>query len=132
MPHGRAREVDARRGAQDDLAGSGAMSEHEGPERADRYAVLVPVKPPAVAKSRLGDLGDHARRDLAAAFAADTVEAVLGCRLVSRVLVVTDDHVLARGLSELGADVIPDGTTVDLNGTLVQAAAEMHRRDPTL
>jgi 2-phospho-L-lactate/phosphoenolpyruvate guanylyltransferase len=105
------------------------MSEHERPER---YAVLVPVKPPAVAKSRLGDLGDRARRELAAAFAADTVEAVLECPLVSRVLAVTDDHVLARGLAELGADVIPDGTTVDLNSTLVQAAAEMHRRDPTL
>jgi len=109
------------------------MSEHESPERADRrYAVLVPVKPPAVAKSRLGDLGDRARRDLAAAFAADTVDAALGCPLVSRVLAVTDDHLLARGLAELGADVIPDGTTVDLNATLVQAAAEMHRRNPTL
>jgi 2-phospho-L-lactate guanylyltransferase len=96
-----------------------------------RYAVLVPVKPPAVAKSRLGDLGDDVRRDLAAAFAADTVDAALACDLVDRVLVVTDDHLLARGLSELGADVIPDGTS-DLNGTLVQAASEMHRRHPTL
>ncbi len=46
-------------------------------------------------------------------------------------LVVTDDHVLARAMSDLGADVIPDGTS-DLNGTLLQAAAEMHRRDPAL
>jgi 2-phospho-L-lactate guanylyltransferase len=28
--------------------------------------------------------------------------------------------------------VLPDGTTDDLNGTLVQAAAEMHRQDPEL
>lgn len=96
-----------------------------------RYAVLVPVKPPAVAKSRLGGLGDRARVDLAHAFAADTVAAVQACPLVSRVLVVTDDHRLAGRLSEQGADVIPDGAS-DLNGTIVQAAAEMHRRDPGL
>lgn len=96
-----------------------------------RYAVLVPVKRPAVAKSRLAGLGDESRRDLAAAFATDTVAAVLACELVARALVVTDDHQLARAMADLGADVIPDGTT-DLNGTLVQAAAEMHRRDPGL
>ena len=45
-----------------------------------RYAVLVPVKPPAFAKSRLGDLGDDARRDLAAAFAVDTVDGGPGLR----------------------------------------------------
>ncbi|MGA8208953.1 MAG: 2-phospho-L-lactate guanylyltransferase [Nocardioidaceae bacterium] len=99
--------------------------------RSDRYAVLVPVKPTSVAKSRLALLGDEARRDLAVAFAVDTVAAVLGCDLVARVLVVTDDHVLAATMVELGAEVVPDGTS-DLNGTLVQAAAVMHRRDPEL
>jgi 2-phospho-L-lactate guanylyltransferase len=97
--------------------------------RPDRYAVLVPVKRPAVAKTRLGDLGDRARRDLATAFAVDTVDAALACPAVAKVLVVTDDHVLARVLAERGADVIPDATSHDLNATLVQAAAEMHRRD---
>jgi 2-phospho-L-lactate guanylyltransferase len=96
-----------------------------------RYAVLVPVKPPAVAKSRLAPLGDRQRRDLAAAFAVDTVAAVLASHLVARVLVVTDDYVLARTMTDLGADVIPDGAG-DLNGALLQAAAEMHRRDPEL
>ena len=95
------------------------------------YGVLVPVKPPAVAKSRLGGLGDASRRDLAAAFAADAVSAVLACDRVARVLVVTDDHELARAMCDLGADVLPDGAA-DLNGTLLQAAAEMHRRDPGL
>jgi 2-phospho-L-lactate guanylyltransferase len=93
--------------------------------------VLVPVKRPAVAKSRLGGLGDRARVDLAHAFAVDTVAAVQGCLLVARVLVVTDDHLLAAWMAAQGADVIPDGAS-DLNGTLVQAAAEMHRRDPHL
>jgi 2-phospho-L-lactate guanylyltransferase len=97
-----------------------------------RYAVLVPVKRSAVAKSRLAQLGDDARADLAVAFAVDTVDAALGCPSVARVLAVTDDHVLAGGLRELGADVLPDGTSQDLNGTLVQAAAEMRRRDAGL
>ena len=105
------------------------MSSFAGDEH--RFAVLVPVKPPAIAKSRLAPLGDDVRRDLAAAFATDTVAALLSCERVARVLVVTDDHVLARAMSDLGADVIPDGTS-DLNGTLLQAAAEMHRRDPAL
>ncbi len=102
------------------------------PERPGRYAVLVPVKPPAVAKSRLADLGPQARADLAAAFAADTVEAALSCPVVARVLVVTDDHLLAAAMAALGADVLPDGTSDDLNATLTLAAAEVHRRDPSL
>lgn len=100
---------------------------HSHPQR---YAVLVPVKRPAVAKTRLGDLGDDARRDLATAFAVDTVDAALACPVVASVLAVTDDHVLAGFLAQRGADVIPDATSHDLNATLVQAAAEMHRRDP--
>ena len=96
----------------------------------DRYAVVIPVKRPAVAKTRLSDLGDQARRDLATAFAVDTVDAALACPVVVRVLAVTDDHELARFLAGRGADVIPDATSHDLNATLVQAAAEMHRRDP--
>jgi 2-phospho-L-lactate guanylyltransferase len=95
------------------------------------YAVLVPVKATRHAKSRLAGLGERARRDLAAAFAVDTVSAVLACDAVRRVLVVGDDHVLAAAVSDLGADVLPDGTS-DLNGTLLQAAAEVHRRDPGL
>ncbi len=106
-------------------------SDHRTAPEPRRYAVLVPVKPPAVAKSRLAPLGDGRRRDLAAAFAADTVAAVLACPLVAAVLVVTDDHRLAAEMTELGADVMPDGTS-DLNGTLRQAAAEMHRRGPGL
>lgn len=95
------------------------------------YAVLVPVKAPEHAKTRLGDFGDRLRQDLAAAFAVDTVNAVLACARVARVLVVSDDHRLAGLMSDLGADVLPDGTS-NLNGTLLQAAAEMHRRRPGL
>ncbi|HET6625458.1 MAG TPA: 2-phospho-L-lactate guanylyltransferase [Nocardioidaceae bacterium] len=96
------------------------------------YGILVPVKPPAVAKSRLLDLGDESRQHLVVAFAADTVTAALQSPLVDVVLAVTDDFRLAHGLADLGAAVIPDGTTDDLNASLEQAAAELHRRWPEL
>ena len=96
------------------------------------FIVLVPVKPVARAKSRLAALGDDARRSLVAAFAADTVDAALGAANVEAVMVVTDDHVLAADLRALGAHVVPDATTDDLNESLVQAAAEAQRRWPGL
>jgi 2-phospho-L-lactate/phosphoenolpyruvate guanylyltransferase len=92
------------------------------------YGVLVPVKPVAFAKSRLGGLGDDVRRQLAEAFAVDTISAALQCDLVAAVMVVTDDHVLARRLAGEGVEVVPDGAGEDLNASLVQAAAELHRR----
>ncbi len=102
------------------------------PPPALRYGVIVPVKPPAVAKSRLGALGDDARQALVVAFALDTITAALGSPLVETVLAVTDDHMLARRLAEAGASVIPDATTDNLNSTLVQSAAEQRRRHPGL
>ncbi|MFC7493434.1 MULTISPECIES: 2-phospho-L-lactate guanylyltransferase [unclassified Nocardioides] len=97
-----------------------------------RYAVLVPVKPPAVGKSRLAAVEGEARRRLAEAFAQDTVLACLRADRVGRVLVVTDDAHFSVVLSALGCDAIPDGVAGDLNGSLRQAAAEAHRRWPDL
>jgi len=97
-----------------------------------RYAVLVPVKPPAVGKSRLAGLDGDARHRLAEAFAQDTVLACLRADLVDQVLVVTDDAHFSQVLSALGCAAIPDGVSGDLNGTLRQAAAEALRRWPTL
>ena len=95
------------------------------------FGVLVPVKPIAVAKSRLAPLGDRVRRELVRVLAADTVAAALSSSAVARVLVVTDDHVLAGFLQRLGAEVLPDGAS-DLNESLVEAAAELSRREPGL
>lgn len=97
--------------------------------RSPAYGVVVPVKPLAVAKSRLASLGDAVRRDLMTAFVVDTVSAVLNCPEVARVLVVTDDQTLVRGLTDLGVAAIPDGDTSDLNASLVQGAAELERRE---
>lgn len=103
----------------------------EGP----RCVVVVPVKPPAYGKSRLVSdpfrhLRDDERRDLAEAFALDTVQAAVATPGVRAVLVVTDDFRLAAEMRELGCEVIPDGAGGDLNATLVQAAAEVVRRWP--
>lgn len=104
------------------------------PARA-RCVVVVPVKPPAIGKSRLtGDtfqqLPDEQRRELAEAFALDTVQAAAATPGVDAVLVVTDDFRLASAMRALGREVMPDGASEDLNATLVQAAAEVVRRWP--
>lgn len=93
---------------------------------------MLPVKRLAVAKSRLAELGDDVRRELMAAFALDTVTAALECRSIARVLVVTDEVVLASAVRELGAEALPDGRPGDLNATIVQGVAELLRRDPQL
>lgn len=97
-----------------------------------QYAVLVPVKPPAVGKSRLSGFDATTRRALAEAFAQDTVLACLRAERVGQVLVVTDDARFSQVLSALGCAAIPDGVSGDLNGTLRQAAAEAQRRWPDL
>ncbi len=96
----------------------------------ESFVVIVPVKPPARGKSRLDTFTASRRRDLAAAFARDTVAAAQQTPGVAAVLVVTDDHRFAAVLSRDGAEVIPDGTSEDLNATLRQAAAECVRRWP--
>lgn len=100
--------------------------------RDDRYAVLVPVKPLHRAKTRLAAVPPERRRLLARAFVLDTVTAALAARRTGAVLVVTDDPDLARDVVEVGASVVPDGVGGDLNGSLVQAAAEAARRWPGL
>lgn len=96
------------------------------------HAVLLPVKPPARGKSRLSDVPAPQRRRLAEAFALDTAAACLAASRVGAVLAVTDDAAFSARLTALGCVAIPDGVTDDLNGTLVQAAAEAARRWPDL
>lgn len=95
---------------------------------ATAFVALLPVKPPRVGKSRLGDVEDVRRRDLAGAFALDTATAVVACPEVAHVLVVTDDAAFSRDLVALGCESVPDGDTHDLNATLQQAALEARRR----
>lgn len=100
-----------------------------------RFVVVVPVKPPAFGKSRLGGLGglpDEHRRSLAAAFALDTAAACLAARSVAHVLAATDDAGFSARLTALGCAAVPDGDTNDLNSALVQAVSEARRRWPDL
>jgi 2-phospho-L-lactate/phosphoenolpyruvate guanylyltransferase len=92
-----------------------------------KHVVLVPVKPPAVGKSRLG-LPAGLRRELAVAFALDTVSACLATPGVDAVLTVTDDAAFSQRLAALGCEAVPDGVTGDLNACLRLAAAEAVRR----
>ncbi len=112
------------------------MASHDTPDPSDTpstsFVAILPVKPPRVGKSRLGDVEDVRRRDLAGAFALDTVTAVVACAEVAEVLVVTDDAAFSRDLVALGCASMPDGDTHDLNATLQQAALEARRRWPHL
>ena len=92
------------------------------------YVVVVPVKPPALGKSRIVGLDHETRRGLARAFALDTVAACLAADHVGAVLVATDDAAFSRELGALGCATIPDGDTNDLNSALRQAVAEARRR----
>ena len=102
------------------------------PAPAPGYVALLPVKPPARGKSRLVGLASHERAELARSFALDTAEACLATSAVGAVLVITDDSFFAAEVAELGASVIPDGVSGDLNGTLVQGSLEARRRWPQL
>ncbi len=96
------------------------------------FGAVVPVKPPRVAKSRLAPLGDRARAALAEAFAVDTVTALLACREVESVVVVTDDEGVADTFAALGAEPVPDGGGGDLNRSLARGVAELARHHPRL
>lgn len=93
------------------------------------FALVVPVKPPTVGKSRLTGIEADQRRALAQAFALDTVAVCVDLGAAG-VLVTTDDAVFAGRCAALGCATVPDGDTNDLNTALGQAAAEARRRWP--
>ena len=94
-----------------------------------QFALVVPVKPPAVGKSRLTGFDDEQRRALAQAFALDTLAVCLEVGAAG-VLVTSDDAEFSARCTAIGCATIPDGDTHGLNSALAQAAAEAHRRWP--
>ncbi|MGP4112371.1 2-phospho-L-lactate guanylyltransferase [Streptomyces sp. 4N509B] len=95
------------------------------------WALVVPLKPLWLAKSRLAvAAGDAARPSLALAFAEDTVAAALACEAVGSVVVVTDDPVAGSRLAGLGARVVPDAPGRGLNPALAHGAATIRRGAP--
>lgn len=94
------------------------------------WSVIVPVKRPELAKTRLADAVGELRPSMARAFAADTVAATLACQLVRSVVVVTDDDEAAAEATLLGADVIADAPDSGLNAALRHGATHARRFDP--
>lgn len=82
------------------------------------WTILIPVKQIDVAKSRLLGLTDVQRRDLAMAFALDTIAAALACLEVNSVVVITNhpDH---TPFHDVGADVVADVPDAGLNSAVV-------------
>lgn len=96
----------------------------------DGWCVIVPVKRRELAKTRLTGRAGGLRKQLALAFAEDTVAAALGADGVRRVLVVTDDQTAARHLSALGAVVVADEPDDGLNPALRHGADVARRLSP--
>jgi 2-phospho-L-lactate/phosphoenolpyruvate guanylyltransferase len=94
------------------------------------WSLVVPLKPLAVAKSRLAAEAGDVRPALALAFALDTVAAALACPRVLDVTVVTDDPVAGARLAGLGALVVADLPGAGLNAALRHGAAAVRGRFP--
>ncbi|MBO4254491.1 2-phospho-L-lactate guanylyltransferase [Streptomyces griseorubiginosus] len=96
-----------------------------------QWTLVIPVKPLALAKSRLSDTAhDGVRPGLALAFAQDTVAAALACPAVKDVAVVTDDALAGRELAALGARVVTDEPRGGLNAALEHAVAAVRADRP--
>ncbi|NWF28954.1 2-phospho-L-lactate guanylyltransferase [Streptomyces sp. PKU-EA00015] len=95
------------------------------------WSLIVPLKPLALAKSRLAEAADDVLRPrLALAFAQDTVAAALACTAVRDVVVVTDDPAAAASLAALGARTVPDAPAAGLNAALAHGAHSVRARRP--
>ncbi len=93
------------------------------------WTVVIPVKRPEHAKTRLADAVGEARPRFARAFAADTVQAALECESVARVIVVTDDAAAADEARSLGAEVVADTPDAGLNAALRHGAESARAGD---
>ncbi|MCO7204787.1 2-phospho-L-lactate guanylyltransferase, partial [Microbacterium sp. CnD16-F] len=86
------------------------------------WAVMIPVKPAAAAKSRLGD--DARRGDIARALALDTIDVATRAAGVARVLVVTADAALADLLPG-GVELIRERAATGIDAALAAASARV-------
>lgn len=94
------------------------------------WSLVVPLKPLAVAKSRLAAAVGASRPALALAFAQDTVAGALACGAVADVVVVTDDARAGAELARLGARIVPDAPAAGLNAALAHGARAVRALRP--
>jgi 2-phospho-L-lactate guanylyltransferase len=92
------------------------------------FALLVPVKALALAKSRLSVTGLQDREALMRAFALDAIAAAVRSPAVAQVHVVTDD----AGFELDGVRRLPDEGDGDLNRALHHASLRVRLEDPDL
>jgi 2-phospho-L-lactate guanylyltransferase len=92
------------------------------------FALLVPVKALALAKSRLSVAGGGDREPLMRAFALDAIAAALQSPVVAQVHVVTDDP----GFEIEGVRRLPDEGDGDLNRALHHASLRVRLADPDI
>ncbi|MFI0722550.1 2-phospho-L-lactate guanylyltransferase [Streptomyces sp. NPDC021224] len=95
-----------------------------------RWSLVVPLKPLALAKSRLADAAGPGRPALALAFVLDTVAAALACPRVADVTLVTDDPLAGAEAAALGALVLPDLPAAGLNAALRHGSRRVRDRRP--
>jgi 2-phospho-L-lactate guanylyltransferase len=95
-----------------------------------RWSLVVPVKAPARAKTRLAPFAGAHRPRLALAFALDTVAAALACPSVAQLLVVCADPGTGAALAALGALVVADEPGGGLNAALSHGAEQARRLRP--
>lgn len=92
------------------------------------WSVVVPVKALDRGKTRLSTRTAARRRELALAFALDTVRSAVACPAVTEVLVVGDDDV-RDAVADLGARWLADPGT-GLNPAIVVGAATLRDGAP--
>ena len=94
------------------------------------WTIVVPVKPAAVGKSRLTDVGTD-REALARAIALDTIAAAAAATRVARVIVVSDDAGLRAALRRSRrVEVVPEGDTRGLDAAIALGAAAAGQSTP--
>jgi 2-phospho-L-lactate/phosphoenolpyruvate guanylyltransferase len=92
------------------------------------WSIIIPVKQTTLGKSRLTGRSDEERRELALAFALDTVVAAVSAPGVRRVVVVTNDPD-AKRFGQVGAEVLADVPDAGINAAIVHGAHHLAAAD---
>lgn len=94
------------------------------------WAVIVPVKPAAIGKSRL-DVPAVDRVTLARAIALDTIAAAAACPSVAQVFVVTDEGALVALAFDIpGLRFVPEGDAQGIDAAVALGAKAAAERMP--
>ena len=95
-----------------------------------RWAVIIPVKPAAVGKTRL-DVAGVDRVTLARAIVLDTIATAVACDVVAQVFVVTDDAALAALAFDIpGLRFVPEGEARGIDAAVAAGAEAAGERMP--